>query len=244
MKLTVEEYVARQSRYTWRRAFLRGLIRTVGFHILAKPTITGQENIPRGGPTILMMNHISLIDPVICIGAVTGRFVIPMTKIENLHDPIFGLFVRAYAAYTVDRLAVDRKALQNSIELVKSGQMILIAPEGTRHPEGLAPPKPGMTFVAVKANATILPTALADSASYAQRWKKLKRARVRVNFGRPFRFKTEGRSRIPREELELMTQEAMYQLALAQPDPNLRGAYSDLSKATTETLEFVDPHET
>jgi hypothetical protein len=38
-----------------------------------------------------------------------------------------------------------------------------------------------------------------------------------------------------------MTQEAMYQLAMAQIDSNLRGIYSDLEQATTTTLEFVDP---
>ncbi|GAB4508698.1 MAG: hypothetical protein OHK0046_01900 [Anaerolineae bacterium] len=240
--LSVEEYVARQPRYTWRRALMRSLIRTIGFTLLAHPTVTGQENIPDSGPTILMMNHLSLIDPVVCIGAVHHRFVIPMTKIENLHNPLFGLLVRAYAAYTVDREAVDRKALENSIALVKSGQMILIAPEGTRHPEGLAPAKDGLTYVAVKSNAVILPTALAGSQHYKTRWKALRRVPVQVNFGRPFRFKTEGRARIPRDELTLMTQEAMYQLALAQPDPALRGAYHDLSHATTHTLEFVDPH--
>lgn len=239
--LSVEEYVARQDTYAWRRRFLRFLIRTIGFNVLAKPTITGIENIPGSGPTILMMNHISLMDPVVCIGAVRERFVIPMTKIENLHNPLFGALVRMYAAYTVDRETLDRKALQNSIALLKSGQMILIAPEGTRHPEGLAEAKDGFTYVAVKSNAIILPTALSDSQHYKTRWKQAKRARVRVNFGRPFTFNTSGRTRIPREELTQMTQEAMYQLALAQLDPALRGVYGDIENATTDTLLFMDP---
>ena len=47
--------------------------------------------------------------------------------------------------------------------------------------------------------------------------------------------------RIRRPELEIMTREAMYQLALAQTDLSLRGVYSDVSQATTDTLEFVTP---
>ncbi|MBK9750610.1 MAG: hypothetical protein IPO91_28135, partial [Chloroflexi bacterium] len=43
-----------------------------------------------------------------------------------------------------------------------------------------------------------------------------------------------------RDELAQMTEEAMYQLALAVQDDGLRGVYHDTSKATTELLEFVN----
>jgi hypothetical protein len=36
-----------------------------------------------------------------------------------------------------------------------------------------------------------------------------------------------------------MSNEAMYQLALAVKDESRRGFYADVSKATTEHLEFV-----
>ena len=238
---SIEAYVAEQGKYLWRRKLLRGLIRQVGFRLLAKVAITGSENIPANGPCILMMNHISGLDPIACVGAVTNRFVVPMTKIENLKIPVLGTLIRWWGAYSVDRDSVDRKALLNSIELVKSGQMILIAPEGTRHPEGLSVPKDGMTYVATKSNAVILPTTISGKVDFLNRWKRLRRAQVRVNFGRPFRFMTHERTRIPRDVLAMMTQEAMYQLALAQPDATLRGYYSDLSKASTNHIEFVNP---
>jgi 1-acyl-sn-glycerol-3-phosphate acyltransferase len=237
--LSVQDYIARQSKYEWRRRILRGLIRTIGFNLLAKAEIVGLERVPRTGPTILMMSHISLIDPVVCIGAVTKRFVIPMTKIENAEDPIFGLLVKAYGAYTVKRGEVDRSALMNSIELLKSGQCILIAPEGTRQPAGLVKPKDGITYVATKADAVIVPTALSDAMDFKDRWKHLKRAKVRVTFGQPFRFKPLKTRRIPRDVLSQMTEEAMYQLAISQPDASLRGVYRDIERATTDYLEFV-----
>lgn len=236
---SIAEYVARQESYTWRRRFMRGLVRTIGFTLLCKVEASGLENIPDSGPTILMMNHISAIDPVVCLGLVTNRFVIPMTKIENARNPLFGLLVWGWGAYTVDRDQVDRAALLNSVELLKSGQMILIAPEGTRHPEGLARPKDGLTYVATKADAMIVPAAVSGAVDFKDRWKRLRRAYAHVTFGRPFRFKTAGRARIPRDERALMTQEAMYQLAITQPDPNLRGVYSDIARATTDHIEFI-----
>ena len=241
--VSVEDYVARQTNpvLALRRHILRGLIRWIGFTILGRVEVTGLENIPSTGPVLLMMNHITALDPGIIMGAVTHRFVIPMTKIENTHNPIGALAVWWWGAYTINRGEVDRKALTNSIELLKSGQCILIAPEGTRQKAGLAQPKDGMAYVATKANTVIVPTALSAGAiGWKEKWKRLQRPHIRLNFGRPFMFNTEGRSRIPREELSVMTDEAMYQLAMAVPDEELRGAYSDLSKATARYLKFID----
>jgi 1-acyl-sn-glycerol-3-phosphate acyltransferase len=187
-----------------------------------------------------MMNHISLLDPVVCMGAVTSRYVVPMTKIENTRTPGISFFVWMWDAYTVDRDSLDRSALTNSIELLKSGQLILIAPEGTRHPEGMVEPKDGVAFIASKADAVIIPTALSDGQDFKSRWKRLRQAQVRVTFGKPFRFKTSD-GRVTREQRDEMMREAMYQIAMAQPDPNLRGIYSDIENATTRWLEFVDP---
>lgn len=238
LRAEVDAYIARQRQVAWRRAVLRAALRGV-FAAVARVEVSGLHHIPASGPTLLMMNHISALDPVLCMAVVRPRFVIPMTKEENLHSPFLGPFVRWYDAYTVRRGTVDRSALLNSIELLKSGQLILIAPEGTRHPEGLSTPKDGLAYVATKADAVIVPAAIADATDWVSRLKRLRRVRARVAFGPPFRFKTGGRARIPRDELAQMTREAMYQLALALPDPALRGAYRDVESATTETLEFV-----
>ncbi|MEM6284844.1 MAG: lysophospholipid acyltransferase family protein [Chloroflexota bacterium] len=237
--MTIADFVARQPQLTWRRRLMKSVLKPIGFRIVWDVTVTGTHNIPPTGGTILMMNHISAIDPVICIGAVDHRFVVPMSKIENTQHPASNFFLRWWGVYTIDRDTLDRHALQQSINLLKSGALILIAPEGTRHPEGLAPGKDGMTYIAAKSDAVIVPTAL----SYAQGWKdslnKLHRHPLRVNFGRPFRLKTAGRKRIPRNEIAQMTTECMYQLALTVEDKSARGVYSDVENATTDCLHFL-----
>jgi 1-acyl-sn-glycerol-3-phosphate acyltransferase len=234
----IQAYVARQPGLAWRRHALRGFIRWLGFRILWEVRVSGAENIPTSGPAIIMMNHISAIDPVLCMGAITNRFVIPMTKIENAENWFFNLFIWWWGAYTVRRGEIDRKALMNSIELVKAGQMILLAPEGTRQPDGLTEAKDGLAYIATKSDAVIIPTGIAGATDWKERLLKFRRPRIRVNFGRPFRFKGAG-GRVPREALTAMSHEAMYQLALAVPDESLRGFYADVSKATTQHLEFV-----
>jgi len=238
---SVQEYVAKQDTFAWKRRLIRFAIRTIGFHLLARVQVEGEEHIPPDGPTIIMMNHISLADPVLCMGAITQRFVVPMTKIENMRNPILAPFIRWWGAYSVNRGEIDRKALMNSIELIKSGQLILIAPEGHRHPEGLARPKDGLAYIATKANATIVPMGISGAEVWMDKLKRLRRAHVTVKFGRAFRFKLTS-ERVPRETLSAMSEEAMYQLACTIPNPALRGVYNDLSQATSEHLEFADSH--
>jgi 1-acyl-sn-glycerol-3-phosphate acyltransferase len=235
----VQAYVTRQPGLAGRRRWMKRILKPIGFGLLWDVQVTGLNHIPQTGGTILMMNHITALDPILCIGAVDDRFVIPMSKVENYQHPVKGLFLRWWGCYTIDRGTLDRQALVQSVELLRNGQLILIAPEGTRHPEGLAKAKDGMTYIATKADAVIVPAAL----SYGQGWydslRRFRRHRVHLNFGRPFRFKTGGRGRIPRDELRQMTRESMYQLALAVEDHNARGAYTDTHNATTDTLTFV-----
>lgn len=236
---SVQEYVARQPSYALKRRIIRLAIRTLGFHVLANVRVYGEENIPHEGPTILMMNHTSAIDPVVVMGAVTRRFVVPMSKIENMSNPLLKPFIIWWGAYSINRDEVDRKALMNSIALISSGQLILIAPEGTRQKEGLVPPKDGLAYIATKANAVIVPTALSGAQDFSRNIKGLRRTPVTVNFGRPFRFKAGDGARVSREALSAMSEEAMYQLAATLPDPALRGVYADLSKATTDHITFL-----
>ena len=187
-----------------------------------------------------MMNHIGAIDPVVCMGAVSNRWVIPMTKVENARNPFFGVFVKLWGAFTVDRGAIDRRAIKNAIELLQAGQMVLVAPEGTRHPEGLAEPKDGFVYIATKAGATILPAALSGTQETGRNWRRLRRPDVRLNFGRPFQFATVPGQRIPREKLTQMAHEAMFQLSLAQLDEDLRGLYRNLDALTEDLIVFKD----
>jgi len=238
----VHPIVLNQPRYRWRRRVLRDLLlRPVGFGLLAKPRVTGRDRVPADGPVLIVMNHIGAIDPFVVVGTTRPRYVVPMSKIENYKYFFVRLISNAWGVYPIRRGEVDRQALASTLALLEQNAVVLIAPEGTRQKNGLIQPKEGMTYVATKGDAVIIPAAI----SYAQGWekslKKLRRHQANVRFGRPFKFKMDGRSRVPREELAAMSEEAMYQLALAVEDETMRGYYSDLSKATTNYIEFVQP---
>jgi len=216
----------------WTRRVLNLILRML-FKLALCYEIMGLENFPRQGPVILMINHINFLDPVL-VGATMPREVVMFSKIENLDLPILGFFVRLYGVVPVRRGKVDRRALRQAIESLMRGEAFLIAPEGTRSHHGrLQKAKDGMTYIALRTGATIVPIAVWGQEAFFHNIKRLRRTRVHVRIGKPFRFVPKEPLR--REDLREMTREAMYQLAALLP-PQYRGFYSDLDKATTRFL--------
>jgi len=188
-----------------------------------------------------MGNHISYMDPPVLTAKVTNRYVISMAKSETLNNFFNGSMLRMWGNFVVNRGEVDRKALTNAIELLNHDYLLWIAAEGTRHPHGMQEAKSGIVYIAHKANALVVPTAICGIHTWASKLAHFKRADGIITFGRPFHFKVPEGKRLSREVREQMTTEAMYQVALAMPDEYAehRGFYSDIENATTEYLEFV-----
>jgi 1-acyl-sn-glycerol-3-phosphate acyltransferase len=220
------------------RRVLRFLLRYIGFTLLAKVNrVEGQENIPESGPAILMINHIAFIDPIVVLH-VTKRDIIPMAKIEVYDYPVVGIFPHLWGVIPVRREEVDRRAIQQSLEVLRAGELVLVAPEGTRGPT-LKQGKEGIAYLASRSEAPIIPVAVDGTIGFpALRFTGAWRGPgAYVQFGRPFRFRPEYQ-RAGRDQLRLMTDEAMYILSALLP-PHRRGYYSDLSCATLETIELV-----
>ena len=238
--LNIDEYLARQPYYDRRRRILHPLLRAV-LPAFCKVEASGLENVPRSGNTCLMINHVSYLDPIVVTASIPFRHTISLSKAENFHIPVAGWFLRQWGHFPINRGEYDRRALMKTIELLKSGHMVLMAPEGTRHAQGMQIAKDGMAYVATKADAVIVPTAICGAEEWKGRLKRFRRAYAKIVFGAPFRFRVEGRTRVPRQELSLMITEAMYQLAGTIPDDYayLRGAYCDLGQASSDFLEFV-----
>ncbi|HLY24829.1 MAG TPA: lysophospholipid acyltransferase family protein [Aggregatilineales bacterium] len=236
--LVSADFARRQDRYRAARSFMRDvLIRGIAFRILAHVSVEGLDSIPPSGPTILMINHIAAIDPVVVMGVVRPRFVVPMSKIENFRIPLVGLGMRLWGMYSVQRGAVDRTALQNTVELLKGGNLVLISPEGHRQP-ALGRGKDGLVYTALKAEATIVPCGVDGTRDFPKTLLKLRPTPICVRIGRAFRLRGSDHNHVPRAEISRMTQEAMYQLATLLPE-HRRGTYSDLSQMTTDRIEFV-----
>ena len=239
-ELSIEEFIARQGDFEKNRRLMYPFFRAL-MSLICHVEVEGLRNVPRDGVTSLMINHVSFLDPLVVTASIPFRHTISLSKAENFRIPLVSWLLAQWGNYPINRGEYDRKALLQTIELMKTGQLLLMAPEGTRRAEGLRPGKDGLAYVATKADAVIVPTAICGGEDWKARIKRLRRAYAKVVFGPPFRFRADGQSRIPRPKLSQMINEAMYQLAITIPDEyaHLRGHYSDVSSATTNLLEFV-----
>lgn len=226
------------ARFERRRRVLRFLIRTLGFTLLAKlDRVEGMDNVPADSPALLMINHIAFIDPIVVLH-VLPRNIVPLAKIEVYSYPGIGIFPKLWGVIPVRREEFDRRAVHEVLEVLKAGEIVLVAPEGTRSPS-LTEGKEGIAFLGSRSGVPIIPVAVDGTEGFpALRFTRAwRQPGAVVKFGRPFRYHPRIQ-RPGRAELRKMTDEAMYILAQMLP-PHRRGVYADLSKATQDTIEWL-----
>lgn len=158
------------------------------FKIFLRLEVHGAENIPKTGPLVIASNHLSLLDPPV-IGVAAPRKVHFMAKRE-LFVPVLGYIYKTLGAFPVNRGGADRAAIKHGIEILQSGEVLAIFPEGTRSKTGqLGKLEPGALMMAGKTSAVIVPTAVrgTDIKRCGRLWPK-----VVVKFGTPVPFPPVG----------------------------------------------------
>ena len=221
-----------------KRNVLRWLLRAVGLPLFAKvDSVAGVENVPAQGNAIIMINHISFMDPFVVANPLP-RNLVALAKVEVYDYPIVGIIPKLLGVIPVKRDEVDRQAIQRCLEVLKAGEMILLAPEGTRGP-ALREGREGVAYLASRSGAPVVPVAVdgTDGFPALRGTKRWRQPGGKIRFGRPFRYHAHLR-RAKSNDLRKMTDEAMYVIATMLPEKR-RGVYADLSQATQDTFEWV-----
>ncbi len=121
--------------------------------------VAGLEKLP-AEPFLLVGNHVSNLDPMLALTAMSHRKLAFVSKPENFRYPIAGGLIRRSGF-----LAIDRENPRNAVatihraaEMVKQGFCIGIYPEGTRNKsgEGLLPFHAGSFKIAKLAHCPIV----------------------------------------------------------------------------------------
>lgn len=114
----------------------------------------------QGVPTIIMCNHSSLYDIPLSLKACANQSIRMLAKKELSKIPFMGKGMKAAEFPFIDRKnrAQAIKDLEYVRELMQSGIVMWIAPEGTRSKDGtIGPFKKGGFITAIRAGATIIP---------------------------------------------------------------------------------------
>ena len=185
--------------------------------------VSGQEHIPPAGPLIVSCNHVNAMDPFV-VDQYVGRPMVFFAKIELYENKLIGPLARQYMMIPVRRGEADATAIKNALRVLHQGYALYLAPEGTRSGDGiLLEGKVGGLVLALRVGCPVVPVAMWGHASLFDNVKQLRpRTHMTLRFGEPYGFV--GPKKPTREEMDAMTAEMMYRIAVMLP-PEFRGPY-------------------
>src|SRR5260370_21786908 len=113
-------------------AFMRWLMRAITRTFLVGLfKVSGLENVPRSGAVIICPNHSATLDPPMVPAFAARGDTWSMAKSEYFDKGGFVEWIfRPYHAFPVVRHTADLPALQTAFDILKSGQALIIYPEG------------------------------------------------------------------------------------------------------------------
>lgn len=211
-------------------AFIRACTRVV-YRIAYNMHFEGLENLPAEEGVVIASNHRSYADPVL-LTMYMKRPVKYMAKEELFRNKLFAAFIRMLGAFPVKRGSGDMKVIEDSVNILKNGNNLVIFPEGTRSKENkVGRGKTGVAMIAAKAGADVLPVGICFEGN------KLKfRSRLTVKIGRLIRYEELGVTDGSPKELKAVKKRIMDEItALVEGQPHTKAVPSETS-AVSETV--------
>jgi 1-acyl-sn-glycerol-3-phosphate acyltransferase len=208
-----------------------------GTNILCRIERAPLAQLPQHGPMILVMNHINSLEVPLLYSHLQPRRIIGVAKIETWDNPLMAWLFDVWEAIPIRRGEVDLAAFHRSLAVLAAGEMLGVAPEGTRSYDGrLLRARPGVVTLALHSGAPILPVAHWGGEKFGCNLKHLKRTDFHVNVGKPFYLNVHG-TRVTHDVRQQMVDEVMGQIAALLP-VEYRGEYASLG-ATPGYLQFI-----
>jgi 1-acyl-sn-glycerol-3-phosphate acyltransferase len=194
--------------------------------------------VPRHGPLILAINHIGSLEVPLFAALLQPRKTIALAKIETWNNKPLGWLFDLWGAIPIHRGEVDLEAIRRCLIILKSGSMLVVAPEGTRSNNGrLQRGQPGISFITLRSGSPILPIVHWGGENFGANLKRFKRTEFHIRVGKPFTLDAKDQ-KVTREIRQEMADQIMYQLAVLMPE-EYRGEYKDCNPPPTKYLRFA-----
>jgi 1-acyl-sn-glycerol-3-phosphate acyltransferase len=178
--------------------------------------VRGADHVPRTGGAIIAPNHTSVLDSFF-VPLVLKRRITYVGKAEYLDDWKTKFLFPAMGMIPIDRAGGDasRRALDASVEVLESGELFGIYPEGTRSRNGqLHKGHTGVARLALRTGSPIVPVGILGSRDVQPPDAKVPRPfrEVGIHFGEPIdvtRYRERANDRLV---LRQITDELMYEI--------------------------------
>lgn len=123
-------------------------------------TVEGQENIDPSLSYVVVANHLSTLDIMVCFLAVPLP-IRYLAKKELFRIPLLAQAMRAVGIIEVDRAArtsIHASVNRQAVDLIAHSRSLIIYPEGTRPRDGVMKPfKKGAFTMAISSKLPVLP---------------------------------------------------------------------------------------
>jgi len=184
--------------------------------------------VPARGPLILVTNHTNILEVPLLYTHLLPRPVTCFVASNRWQNPFFRWLLDGARMIPLHRGEADVAALREGMRRLEAGEIVIIAPEGTRNRDGrLQRAKAGVVPIALRSGAPLLPLAYHGHEGFGDNLRRLRRTDFHIVVGQPFRLETGG-LRITRDRRQAIADEIMRHLARLLPPAN-RGVYADLS---------------
>jgi 1-acyl-sn-glycerol-3-phosphate acyltransferase len=188
--------------------------------LLFRPWVKGLDNVPTGGAAILASNHLSFSDSIF-MPLMVPRPVVFLAKSEyftgtGLKGKLTAAFFRLTNQLPMDRSggAASALSLNAGMDVLKSGSLLGIYPEGTRSPDArLYRGKVGVARLALAARIPVIPVAMIGTDKVQPIGKRVPNIRrIGMIFGEPLDFSRYYGMEDDRLVQRAVTDEIMYEL--------------------------------
>lgn len=195
------------------------------------------EKVPPKGPLILYCNHVNLLEIPILYTHLQPRRVHGMVYANRWENPLLGWMLDVTQSIPLHRGEADLNAIRQGLDVLERGEMLVIAPEGTRSHDGqLGMAHPGVVLLALHSRAPLLPVAYFGAEKWKEDLRHLRRTDFHLRVGKPFQLQA-GSGKVTGEVRTRMLDEMMYRLAALLP-AEYRGVYADTQQASTRYITF------
>lgn len=149
--------------------FLRALV-TPFFWMIFPLKVFGKERYKKRSKAVLVMNHISAMDPVLALKGISIDLHF-LGKKELMSSRFKKWFFRKAHMIGVDRDNVSMETIKECLAVLKSDRTLAVFPEGTRNKKNreLQPLKEGVALFAIMGKAPVVPVAVHARAKIFRR---------------------------------------------------------------------------
>jgi 1-acyl-sn-glycerol-3-phosphate acyltransferase len=204
--------------------------------------VTGLEYLPRQGPFVLVANHTSAFDHLLLgtvIKIIYGVKLHFLAKKEFFEHPVFRIWHNSMGSIPVNREGANHATYRRVMNLLSTGQIVCIYPEGScgtgKH---LLPFKQGAFRIATRKEVPIIPVGITGAHQILPKGAfRPRRYRASLAFGQPLIYNPT----IIRRTTELKTLmedccTAIEHLALSDMRPTMQ------PQATKVTANYLAEH--